>query len=117
MRSDKDGFRPLLERLDAEHYGEPDDAEPAELHGAAPPCSVCERRESSPDTDGRRCEHCADELRCPTCEAVAIGTVRIQAVGDGELETAGPDWLTVHAHRAGAYGEGWVLYFHLGGAQ
>jgi len=52
---DPEQDRSVTERLDARHYGDPDDHRPA-----APPCSECGEREA---VDERRqlCSECAEE--------------------------------------------------------
>lgn len=58
---DPDADRPITHRLDARHYGEPDDATPSELHGVAPPCDRCGDREATVRLDVERdlCDDCA----------------------------------------------------------
>jgi len=48
-----------INREEAPHVGEPDDASIAELAGVAPPCEECGEREATARVDGRDlCDEC-----------------------------------------------------------
>lgn len=60
---DPEQDRSAMQRLDARHYGDPDNESVDELIGMAPPCSECGSREAARSAHGRDlCEECADDL-------------------------------------------------------
>lgn len=69
MNPDPERSQSVLERLDARHYGEPEDEDVATLAGVAPPCEMCGEREATERVDDILgapfldvCEDCLEEV-------------------------------------------------------
>jgi len=67
---DPEQDRSAMQRLDARHYGDPEDDSIVELSGIAPPCECCQERQAAGRLNGRDlCDPCrrelADDLEAP----------------------------------------------------